>query len=757
MPRSDITKYPGIAEKFMQLEKSRRRQVITATVDNQTVFTITNGSYVVGSETLDVVVKGTWQPPNSGAYTETSSTSITLSEGVPIGTKVVLYWLEGKLPIQFGHNTTHYKDGQDPIDITKLQGYLESKIDKIPGLIDKTSWVDVREYKPVGDGVANDTTPVQNAINAVPTGGVLLLESGKTYKTTLSLNVVKNLAIRTTGKDKARIYLTSTSNTQFCIYARGTVKSTTTLANSVSVNQYKTVLASNAQVSPGDLLLYKSDKLWYNDNRGYLSKGELHIARSVNANNEVAIYPPMVDGYDTSSETTTVSVISPITVDIDNVEFVRAGTNGTIEGLKLEYCVDSVITNVSAKDCTNAGVKIVTCFNTKVDRMYTERSNYALSGYGVQTYGTAFTLITNSFFWGNRRGVDISGDYPDIFSTVEGCRIFGGGFNRDGLEYPYQDQQHGIGNHSTARYTTIRRNTFGYLSYGINVRGFNTVVEENYFVGMFTHACMSLTYGENITVKKNEYFNGFNGSNDSSSYSPVTNILQGQCPTFVFLFNTYGADKGYINIENNNVRNLTSNFIRIYNFSNSSSPKFTTVKNMTVKDNTIGYQTLADTDSFNMVQSDIDTIYGQNCIFRGNEVQRYAGKGKYISFINFDFHRAATGGGGGLSSSGAPVTYSVVMPDDSYQELPVGGALTNSVRVILDSATGSLNGKLTSGSATLASVDTKSSSVEIAAVPLTGTTGTDGQFTVSYVDGILYLENRRGVMARITFTVMNVS
>jgi len=119
MARSDITKYPGVAEKFAQLEKAKRRQVLTATVEGQTVFTITNGSYVVGSDTLDVMVKGTWQPPT--AYTETSSTSITLSEGVPIGTTVMLSWLEGKLPVAFGHNTSHYADGQDPVDATKLQ------------------------------------------------------------------------------------------------------------------------------------------------------------------------------------------------------------------------------------------------------------------------------------------------------------------------------------------------------------------------------------------------------------------------------------------------------------------------------------------------------------------------------------------------------------------------------------------------------------------------------------------------------------
>ena len=117
----DASRLPGLQDKFSQLEKAQRRQVLTATVEGQTVFTITNGSYVVGSETLRVTVGGITQPPD--AYTETNSTTVTLSEGVPVGKKVMLEWLEGKLPVAFGHNTSHYSDGQDPIDVTKLKNY----------------------------------------------------------------------------------------------------------------------------------------------------------------------------------------------------------------------------------------------------------------------------------------------------------------------------------------------------------------------------------------------------------------------------------------------------------------------------------------------------------------------------------------------------------------------------------------------------------------------------------------------------------
>jgi hypothetical protein len=57
------------------------RGTVTATA-GQTVFT-TPFTYSVGENTLDVYINGVRQILNS-SYTETSATSITFSEGVPV-------------------------------------------------------------------------------------------------------------------------------------------------------------------------------------------------------------------------------------------------------------------------------------------------------------------------------------------------------------------------------------------------------------------------------------------------------------------------------------------------------------------------------------------------------------------------------------------------------------------------------------------------------------------------------------------------
>jgi len=65
--------------------QGRLRGTVTAT-SGQTVFTVPF-TYTVGAKTLDVYINGIRQILSS-SYTETTSTTITFSEGVPINAVV---------------------------------------------------------------------------------------------------------------------------------------------------------------------------------------------------------------------------------------------------------------------------------------------------------------------------------------------------------------------------------------------------------------------------------------------------------------------------------------------------------------------------------------------------------------------------------------------------------------------------------------------------------------------------------------------
>ncbi len=68
-----------------------KRNTFTATA-GQTVFDLTGGSYVVGSNRVAVYIWGNRQP--SEALTETSTTRITLKQGLTVGDRVLIEWFE---------------------------------------------------------------------------------------------------------------------------------------------------------------------------------------------------------------------------------------------------------------------------------------------------------------------------------------------------------------------------------------------------------------------------------------------------------------------------------------------------------------------------------------------------------------------------------------------------------------------------------------------------------------------------------------
>ena len=63
-------------------------QQLFAATQLQTLFILTLFSYVIGVDSISVYINGILQMP--GTYTETSTTSITLSEGAQVGDAVLI-------------------------------------------------------------------------------------------------------------------------------------------------------------------------------------------------------------------------------------------------------------------------------------------------------------------------------------------------------------------------------------------------------------------------------------------------------------------------------------------------------------------------------------------------------------------------------------------------------------------------------------------------------------------------------------------
>ena len=149
----------SLKDRFDSLEKAQNEQTFECTA-NQDTFVIANGSYTPNTKTINVYIEGSLIARE--LYTEVDSKTIKLATPRNAGDLVTLIWLEGKLPIQFGHNTSHYKGGQDEIDVTKLANFKEEVSDKVTPLLSSVG-IGLSKYAK-GDGT-DETTKVQMGLN----------------------------------------------------------------------------------------------------------------------------------------------------------------------------------------------------------------------------------------------------------------------------------------------------------------------------------------------------------------------------------------------------------------------------------------------------------------------------------------------------------------------------------------------------------------------------------------------------------------
>lgn len=208
----------SLDERLKGMEKADNRQSWKVTAATQTRFTLTNGSYTVGSNSFAVYIEGVLQPID--AYTQVDSKNFDMVDPVPKDVTVTAIWREGKAPIQFGHNTTHYAGGQDPLDVTKLTNYQTEVADKIAGIQDTVNpyaaGTTVSITKFGGSTALTDNIPaIQQTIDYVASlgGGTVLIPKGTFYIKPTNRNIImkSNVTIQGVGRDLSVIKIHSST------------------------------------------------------------------------------------------------------------------------------------------------------------------------------------------------------------------------------------------------------------------------------------------------------------------------------------------------------------------------------------------------------------------------------------------------------------------------------------------------------------------------------------------------------------------
>ena len=195
----------GINSNFVAFTNSQEIQTATA---GQTLFTLTTMQYSPGTNSLSVFVDGVNQygPGAQYAYVETSSTSVTFVSGLHVGASV-----------KFTTSQLNTSGSVDASEVSYTPPFTNSVTTNVEAKL--SQYVTVEDFGAVGDGTTNDTTKIQNALDALTSGQTLVFD--KNYKVTASLTITNKSRIRLTGK--GRVFLSGASSSAYIFQLVGTL------------------------------------------------------------------------------------------------------------------------------------------------------------------------------------------------------------------------------------------------------------------------------------------------------------------------------------------------------------------------------------------------------------------------------------------------------------------------------------------------------------------------------------------------------
>jgi hypothetical protein len=261
----------------------------------------------------------------------------------------------------------------------------------------------------------------------------------------------------------------------------------------------KYITVSNTKnMKAGQLFYLKSDKLWYWDDRGYLTKGELNRIQSIDGN-KVYLERPADEGYSISNENLNVTTYPLMSVTISNIIFTHpTAVDGVL--LKISHVANSNFSRLSVNNSKTAGLILYTTYKSNVTNSYFDlgTTKDITSGYGLQDYGGTDNVFTYNTFKHVRRGIDFSGVTPSRYGLAE----YNTSYGPDPGVMASGDS--GFGTHSTAEYITFKYNTIYGFSYAFNNRGNHNVIENNKHYGN-AKAFVGAGHGGNMTLNYNTY------------------------------------------------------------------------------------------------------------------------------------------------------------------------------------------------------------------------------------------------------------
>lgn len=325
--------------------------------------------------------------------------------------------------------------------------------------------VSVKDFGAVGDGVTDDTSAIQAAINYAGSIRATLLVNSGTYKISLPLTSLSSININCEHKvvfDGTTIPPYAVGNTyRSLLSVTGSISDPSLLTTDAIRGTYIISVASTVGYSVGDLILVSSNQYYSGGGFVMTSSGSTVIANycgvtcrvaKVISGTQLSIDTPCPESY-LITDGAYVKKITPVTFSMTGGKLILAGVNSGQIGISLTYVENSIVENVAVIAAENIGVSVsysdnVTVSNCNIQRCtspYLANPLLTQTGYGVLFgSGTVNSTAFNNYFELCRHSVSGGGAHPARSIILDGNQSFNCGLGAADID-----------NHEPCEYWTI--------------------------------------------------------------------------------------------------------------------------------------------------------------------------------------------------------------------------------------------------------------------------------------------------------------
>jgi hypothetical protein len=526
------------------------------------------------------------------------------------------------------------------------------------------------------DGVTDDTTPIQNALN-IASNKIINFDGNALVTNTLTF-VGNNLIIEGNGYS---ISHTTAQNSTFLIAGLNTIYTTT---NEIVENTNTITLTNTNNLVKGDVLYITaniSDSLWTQE-RSYFYKGEFIEIDSVLNSTTIRIKSKTIDSYITSA---TLTRLNNAGVEINNLNFIRSNNTAC---LTISNFNNVNINNCKITGANERGLYIYNSYNVRVKDCNILGNYYTASNtsYGLCIASSQNVTVDGGNYIAGRHGITVGGTIPCRYLSFSNITV-----DNDPLNTA---QTAAFDFHSNVQYATISNinSKNGITLSGINITITNSITSgRNYYPFLF----LANRDGDNslvvngLDISSNSIYSAFMFTSLGSGSSYIINAGNVSVSNVIINSNTLmssstaafdfaGSSLNNINYKNINISNI-SIFSSIEQSSSAYAMRFAGNSSTINSDAVINISNIFlnfKSRCFNIGSGNVNTIVNisnsyfksyfsgatnynsrfgigtfriDNTVFDGSNVSFVEGTGGNMSFTNCEFNNMVSYGFNGTN------------------------------------------------------------------------------------------------------------